>query len=61
VHRNATSEFAPIHGRPAQPGNGGKPPLLIELPGASHDYGYQGITLTMPDGYACPQGTVQVN
>jgi hypothetical protein len=43
------------------PGNGGNPPLLIELPGAPVDYGYKGVTLTIPAGFACPQGTVPVN
>jgi len=36
---------------------GGSPLLMLELPGASKDLGIQDVTINMPDGYACPQGT----
>ena len=56
-----TSQFETYLVNRETPGNGGNAPLLIELPGASVDNGYQGITLTMPAGYECPQGTAAVN
>ncbi len=31
--------------------------LIIELPGASRDYGVQRVTLNLPDGSRCPEGT----
>ena len=37
------------------PGN-----LIVELPGASQDYGVTPVTLTVPNGVGCPAGTVQV-
>ena len=37
------------------PGN-----LIVELPGASQDYGVTAVTLTVPNGVGCPAGTVQV-
>jgi hypothetical protein len=30
---------------------------MLELPGASKDLGVQDVTIDMPDGYNCPQGT----
>ena len=36
---------------------GGAPLLMLELPGASKDLGVQDVTIDMPDGYNCPQGT----
>ncbi|GAB2878678.1 hypothetical protein GCM10027277_54900 [Pseudoduganella ginsengisoli] len=35
----------------------GNPVLMLELPGASKDLGVQDVTINMPDGYSCPQGT----
>lgn len=37
--------------------NGGAKLLMLELPGASKDLGVQGVTINMPDGYDCPEGT----
>lgn len=37
--------------------NGGDRLLMLELPGASKDLGVQNVTINMPDGYACPEGT----
>jgi RHS repeat-associated protein len=34
--------------------------LIVELPGASQDYGVTAVTLTVPSGVGCPAGTVQV-
>jgi RHS repeat-associated protein len=34
--------------------------LIIELPGASQDYGVMAVTLTVPTAVGCPTGTVQV-
>ena len=36
---------------------GGIPILMLELPGISGDMGVQDVTINMPDGYACPEGT----
>ncbi len=37
--------------------NGGVRLLMLELPGASRDLGVQDVTINMPDGYPCPEGT----
>jgi RHS repeat-associated protein len=34
--------------------------LIIELPGASQDYGVTNVTVIVPSALACPAGTVQV-
>lgn len=31
--------------------------LILELPGASQDYGVTGVQLTMPGAMSCPRGT----
>lgn len=36
---------------------GGMRLLLLELPGIGKDLGIQDVTIDMPDGYACPEGT----
>jgi hypothetical protein len=37
------------------PGN-----LIIELPGATMDYGTTAVTLTLPTAVGCPAGTTMV-
>lgn len=34
--------------------------FIVELPGATQDYGTTAVTLTVPSGVGCPTGTVQV-
>ena len=34
--------------------------FIVELPGATQDYGTTAVTLTVPNGVGCPTGTVQV-
>jgi hypothetical protein len=34
--------------------------LILELPGASRDYGTTAVNLTIPVGLSCPAGTTQV-
>jgi hypothetical protein len=34
--------------------------LILELPGATRDYGVTPVTLTVPSGFPCPFGTTQV-
>lgn len=34
--------------------------LIIELPGATQDYGVTAVTVTAPSALGCPAGTVQV-
>ena len=55
-----TSQFEQYLVNRETPGNDGNAPLLIELPGASKDYGYQGIVLTIPSDINCPVGTVEI-
>nr|WP_284692189.1 RHS repeat-associated core domain-containing protein [Pinirhizobacter soli] len=37
--------------------NDGVTPLMLEIPGIPSDLGVIGVTVDMPDGSACPQGT----